>query len=628
MIFNFFKKKKSIDTSAIKNFNKALITIRDFIAFWEFEKARLAINEIIKKETESFNAYLNEIEEKNKQKEIKEFNKKIEKLKLLQKENQQKQEKHKIELEQKLKKEELKNVNQQIKQLVWKKEYFQALRLLNVFLESNSWDIKYAEFWSNWKKILTKNIEKQKLQKEKEIKNNAYLEAKQLIWDIKISNFDASKEIVPWDSLMNKLKKSVFFYYNFKKKLRDKKLYDEVNFLLTSNKQSDNLLLKSKIAAIHSWFSKKIYWEKVDWYEIFWQTHSADKISGDSMWYIENKNEYKFFIWDATWHWIKAWFIVSQLTKIFQDLSYKKDMFELSMTINNSLKQDLKSWNFITSVFFSINKKDNSNINVIWMWHEPLYLYKKSSWEVQKIIAWWLAAWIRLIKDVSQIKQKQINMEEGDILITYTDWIIEAKNQDWEMFGFDRLVAQFKKYSLLNYSLENINKNLMTDLEKFVWKSKMDHDDISILLFKKNKDYDFLNEKNKALDFLKEHWLTKKEINVVKWKTHKEALDDIKIYQKQNSLKNILKNLDYLYRIWELPKLKQECIRYIKEGYIHKKLNFYLKKSIENENFFKIKQKNKKVQDKYNVLMELYKKWEYDTVIMECSEIIQKDWNI
>lgn len=628
MIFNFFKKKKSIDTSAIKNFNKALITIRDFIAFWEFEKARLAINEIIKKETESFNAYLNEIEEKNKQKEIKEFNKKIEKLKLLQKENQQKQEKHKIELEQKLKKEELKNVNQQIKQLVWKKEYFQALRLLNVFLESNSWDIKYAEFWSNWKKILTKNIEKQKLQKEKEIKNNAYLEAKQLIWDIKISNFDASKEIVPWDSLMNKLKKSVFFYYNFKKKLRDKKLYDEVNFLLTSNKQSDNLLLKSKIAAIHSWFSKKIYWEKVDWYEIFWQTHSADKISGDSMWYIENKNEYKFFIWDATGHGIKAWFIVSQLTKIFQDLAYKKDIFELSMNINNSLKQDLKSWNFITSVFFSISKKNNSKINLIWMGHEPLFLYKKQTNEVQKIIAWWLAAWIRLIKDISQIKQKEISMEEWDILITYTDWIIEAKNLDWEMFGFDRLMQNFKKYSQLNYSLENINKNLMIDLEKFIWKSKIDHDDISILLFKKNKDYDFLNEKNKALEFLKEHWLTKKELNVIKWKTHKEALEDIKIYQKQNSLKNILKNLDYLYRIWELPKLKQECIRYIKEGYIHKKLNFYLKKSIENENFFKIKQKNKKVQDKYNVLMELYKKWEYDTVIMECSEIIQKDWNI
>lgn len=628
MIFNFFKKKKNIDTSAIKNFNKALITIRDFIAFWEFEKAKLAINEIIKKETESFNQYLNEIDEKNKQKEIKGFNSKIDKLKKLKKENEKKQEKYNIELEEKLKKEELKNVNQKIKELTWKKEYFQALRLLNVFLDWKSWDIKYAEFWSNWKKILTKNIEKQKSQKEKEIKNNAYLEARQLIWDIKISNFDASKEIVPWDTLLNKLKKSVFFYYNFKKKLRDKKLYDEVNFLLTTNKQTDNLLLKSKIAAIHSWFSKKIYWEKVDWYEIFWQTHSADKISGDSMWYIENKNEYKFFIWDATGHGIKAWFIVSQLTKIFQDLAYKKDIFELSMNINNSLKQDLKSWNFITSVFFSISKKNNSKINLIWMGHEPLFLYKKQTNEVQKIIAWWLAAWIRLIKDISQIKQKEISMEEWDILITYTDWIIEAKNLDWEMFGFDRLMQNFKKYSQLNYSLENINKNLMIDLEKFIWKSKIDHDDISILLFKKNKDYDFLNEKNKALEFLKEHWLTKKELNVIKWKTHKEALEDIKIYQKQNSLKNILKNLDYLYRIWELPKLKQECIRYIKEGYIHKKLNFYLKKSIENENFFKIKQKNKKVQDKYNVLMELYKKWEYDTVIMECSEIIQKDWNI
>ncbi len=51
-----------------------------------------------------------------------------------------------------------------------------------------------------------------------------------------------------------------------------------------------------------------------------------------------------------------------------------------------------------------------------------------------------------------------------------------------------------------------------------------------------------------------------------------------------------------------------DCIRYIKEGYIHKKINFYLKKALDNENAFKIGQKNKKMQDKYNVLKELLKK--------------------
>ena len=74
-------------------------------------------------------------------------------------------------------------------------------------------------------------------------------------------------------------------------------------------------------------------------------------------------------------------------------------------------------------------------------------------------------------------------------------------------------------------------------------------------------------------------------------------------------------------------QLKQEAIRYIKEWYIDKKINNYLKKALENENKYKIEQKNIKMQNKYNVLIWLYKKWDYDTVIKEVEDIILKDWN-
>jgi len=628
MIFNFFKKKKNIDTSAIKNFNKALITIRDFIALQDFDKADMAINEVIRKETDAFNIFILNLTEKQKKSEINSFNKKITALKKLSKINQENKLAYNKKLLERKQKEELKNVNNEIKEYIWKKEYYQAVRLLNVFLEWRTSDIKYAQFWTEWKKIINKKIEQQKKLEEKAIRNDAFREAKKLIWDIKIDNFDESKIINKEDSFLTKLKKSVFIYTNFKKRLRDKKLYDEVLFLLSSNDDKNKLILKSKLAAIHSWFSKKIYWERVDWYDIFWQTYSADKISWDSIWYSENKNDYKFFIWDATGHWIKAWFIVSQITKLFSDLSTKKGIKELSMEINNFLKQDLKSWNFITSIFFSISKKDKNNLEIVWMWHEPIFLFRKKIQDVEKIIPWWLAAWIRLMKSIDQVKSKIINMEDWDIAISYSDWIIEAKNDLWEMYWFDRLANKFKDLCLKNLTLENINKLLIADLKKFSWWKDLDQDDITIFLIKRSKEHDFLNDKNKALEFLTEQGLTKKQLRIIKWKTQKEALEQIKVYQKQNSLIIILKNLDYLYRIWELPKLKQECIRYIKEGYIHKKLNYYLKKAIENESFFKIKQKNKKVQDKYNVLKELYKKWQYDTVIMECSEIIQKDWNI
>jgi hypothetical protein len=55
-------------------------------------------------------------------------------------------------------------------------------------------------------------------------------------------------------------------------------------------------------------------------------------------------------------------------------------------------------------------------------------------------------------------------------------------------------------------------------------------------------------------------------------------------------------------------KLKQEAIRYIKADYIDKRINYYLKKAIDNEIKYRIEQKNSKIINKYNVLKELEKK--------------------
>ncbi|MDR0771876.1 MAG: hypothetical protein LBF15_02230 [Candidatus Peribacteria bacterium] len=55
-------------------------------------------------------------------------------------------------------------------------------------------------------------------------------------------------------------------------------------------------------------------------------------------------------------------------------------------------------------------------------------------------------------------------------------------------------------------------------------------------------------------------------------------------------------------------QLKEEATRYIKEGYISEKINYYLKKAIENETAYKVGQKEQKIQARYNVLKELFKK--------------------
>ena len=626
-MFNFFKKKKKeINTAKVRNFNNAMKIIEDFVSLEEFDKALRWIDEIIDKENKSFSIHIDKIKEKEKKKEINKFNKKIKKLK--DKKSQILNKKTKYEIKTKLKKIELEKnyLKKELPKKILSWDIKEATYLLNTFLSKNKDNVDCIKFVNSQKEKINKLLEKIKKQKEKSIKKNAYMEARELLWDIKVEKEQKKdkKDI----SLSNKIKYIFKSYINIAKTIKEKRLLNEVSFLIETQKYKNEWDLKSKLATIHSWISKEISWFNINWYDIYWKILWADKISWDSIWFHESKKDYTFFIWDATWHGIKAWFIITQLTKRFDDLVKKFSLEKICMEVNNSLKQELKSWNFITSVFFNIEKKDPSKIFFVWMWHEPMFLYKKKLNEIQKVIPWWLASWIRIIKDLSSIHKKTINLEDWDVLLTYTDGIIEEKNENSQMYWFERIQKKFKELAQKWYDTNSIYNQMVDDLKSFKWWISKFNDDVTLLVIKRDEKKQILKETKEIEDILEKQWLDKKLSKKMKWKNKEEIFEALKKEQKIKETKNIIRALDVLYKTWELPKLKQDCIKYIREWYIHKKINFFLKKSLENEENFKLKQKNKKLQDKYNVLKELYNKWDYETVIRECSDIISKDWNI
>lgn len=626
-MFNFLKKKKkNIDTSDIKNFNNILKIIEDFIVFEDFDKASKAIMEIISKENESFNYYIENIKEKEKSIEIKKFKQKLQKIEKLKILNDKKKKEYQIRSKQKKQKEEIKNLTNKVKEYLQEWNFDEAIYFVNTYLEKNSSDIKILNIWNNLKKTITKELEKYKDQKKKEIKKDTLKEAQALIWEITLTSSDIKKDN---NSFYQNIKNKFNFYLNFKKRYKEKKLLDDVNLLLQSKKEKDLAVAEAKLKLVHSWSSREIRDEKISWYDIYWKILWADKVTWDSLWVSSNKKEHIFFIWDATWHWIKAWFTIWQLNKYFWDFSKKLKLENLILEINNLLKQDLKSWNFITSIFFNINNEEKNKVFFVWMWHEPIFVYRNTTKEVEKIIPWWLAAWIRLIKDISNIKKKEIILNDWDVLIAYTDWIVEAKNSDWEMYSIDRIWKKLKEFSMYkNTSLEEIYEKFLLDLKTFTWWKWNYLDDVTILLLKRDKSKDILKTDSQVEELLLKKNIDKKYKKKFLWKTLEEIKWEIEKSQKENALKNIIKSLDLLYTTWELTKLKTESIRYIKEWYIHKKINFYLKKAIDNESIFKQKQKNQKIRDKYQVLNDLYKKWDFETVINEISNIISKNWNI
>ena len=620
--------RKDIDTKRINNFNRVIKAIKEFILLKEFDKAIFGIDEIIEKENKSFSKFIITIEnEKEKKNYIKNLNKRLRVLELLKLEARKQKEKYLENIKEQRLKVDKKNLEKNLKIHISKNEYDISTKILNDFFEKYKDDIKTIDYVNSRKKEIFSKMNKYKENQDKLIKNDTISEIKNLVWDI-VNEKDVENNNSEKYNFLSKTKKIFKKHFSLRKKIIDKKLLDEIDLLINSSDENKKNQVKLKLSNIHTWISKDISNKNINWYELYWKILWADKISWDAIWFSETKKDYTFFLWDATWHWLRAWLIITKLTKKFDEIAEKFSFSKICFDINNSLKQDLKSGNFITWVFFSIDKLKNDILNFVWMWHEPMFVYRKDINTIEKVIPWWLAAWIRLIKNKEDIKIKNIKLNDWDILICYTDWITESKNISWEMYSIERLWETFKKISNNNSNLKDIYEKIINDLKDFKWWSTNFYDDVSILLIKRDTKKDFIFEDTKIKDLLKQEWLETNISKKIKWKNISEIKKDIQKYRKEKELKNILKILDSLYKTAEYPKLKQECIRYIKDWFIDKKINFYLKKAINNEENFKNRQKNKKLQDKYNVLKELYNKWEYNTVMRETIDVISKEWNI
>ena len=635
-MFGFWKKKK-VDTNSIEAFDSALKAIDVFITLSEWKKARKAIEEIESKEKESLDYILEKLENKtdnewiNESEKIKlkkEFKKKQEELNKLKIELEEKERWYNKEIEEERFKIRFKKIEEEIEALMWAKQPDTALELLKKFLEENADNASVIKFYNSEKKKLLKVKEKVDKEKKEKIKLDAQAEAMSLIWETTNIKEKKDEEKKEEDlSFFAKLKIKLDFYKQIKERIKRKKLLDEINLLIEEDSKVNNEIAAKKLATVQKWMTKEID-TQMQWYELYWKIISREKISWDTFWFKDSSEKYNFFLWDATWHGIRAWFIITLLNRLFNKYAKWSSLWELTFEINNWLKQDLKSRNFVTWVFFEIFKDNISKINYTWMWHVPVFLYRKETWEIEKIPSWGLAAGIRIIKHYADIKIKELELNDWDILLTYSDWIVENKNSEWEIYWFDRLEKAFKKIAASWKDTVKIYEYIINDIKWFKWSELFD-DDATTIIIKRDTKKDIIDSGSEYLEKIKwKVWLNRNEVRKLYWKSIEDIEKELEVLKKRKETDRIIKILEWYYYTWEILRLKQEAIRYIKEWYIDKKINDYLKKAIDNEKKYKIKQKNTKAKNKYDLLEEVYKKWDYDTVISEIEEIIASDWDI
>jgi serine phosphatase RsbU (regulator of sigma subunit) len=631
----------SIKTQRIKAENvhtliDALRAIKWYIYLEEWNKVESALSHIVQKEQEAFDEFKHKIKddfpELQKQRKIFEKNKRI--ISKLQKEYEIKKIKYERKIEWDRFKVRFNSIKKEIKKLanLWKNN--EALNLLTHFLEDNKQRSAVVNFYSKEKKRILHNIQKGQKKDKKKIKDNADLDAIKLLWltlrdkrDKKQERSDKKNE-----KKQNSFLATLINKLNFQKWLREKygrkKLLDEVKILIEEEWKAKQEIAEKKLENIHKWLIKELEKTNMLGFDLYWKILGSDKISWDSFGFVETKHKYNLYIWDATGHGIKAWLIVSILSKTFQEQAPKEDIINLTYTVNNTLKENLQSKNFVTGMFFELDKNYKNVFNVSWMGHEPLLIYRAHTKKIERVIAWGLAWGIRLIKKIEDIKPKTLELNDNDVVITYSDWVLEAKWETGKIYGLEKLEQIFLSSAQANTDIKAIYYDIIDDLKLYRWGTSFE-DDTTMLMFRRNPLKDIVNADSEEIAEMKvKENLSRKDIKRLKWKSKWELEGILVEIKKEKHIQHIIVILKWLYMTWEFLKLKEEATRYIKEWFIHKDINMYLRKAINNEEKYRISQRNTKMENKYNVLVELMKKKDFNTVIQECNEIIATDWNI
>jgi sigma-B regulation protein RsbU (phosphoserine phosphatase) len=112
---------------------------------------------------------------------------------------------------------------------------------------------------------------------------------------------------------------------------------------------------------------------------------------------------------------------------------------------------------FVT-LFYAIVDTQARRLKYVSAGHNPPILYKKKTGEIQLLEADGIA--LGVLDDI-ELEEKEVSLEEGDIIVLYTDGVTEAMNVQDEEFGEERLIQVISdNHALsaneLNHKIEDV----------------------------------------------------------------------------------------------------------------------------------------------------------------------------
>lgn len=215
--------------------------------------------------------------------------------------------------------------------------------------------------------------------------------------------------------------------------------------------------------------------------DIVAKTKPAVELGGDNFDFITVGDNTFIYIGDVTGHGVPAAIVMTMVnTLIHTFVEIFDNAYEVVVKTNKQIKSRIKSTMFMTMLMYRWNHKEQK-MYYVGCGHEHVLIYRAGKGKCEVIATGGIA--LGMVPDNSKlIKELELPLEVGDVVILYTDGITEGRNMSGDMYKLDRLVKAVELYAA-QYSSDGIVNHVSQDYSRFV-EDHIQDDDVTLIAMK------------------------------------------------------------------------------------------------------------------------------------------------
>ena len=222
--------------------------------------------------------------------------------------------------------------------------------------------------------------------------------------------------------------------------------------------------------------------EAIEGLEIAGFMEPADEVGGDYYDVLQHKGMVKIGIGDVTGHGLESGMLMLMAQTAIRTLleSEESDPVRFLTILNQTLYGNIQRMDFDKNMTLALVNYADGVLKLSGQ-HEEMIVVR-SNGEVELIDTMNLGFPIGLDEDIADwIAEEEVKLNQGDIVVLYTDGITEAKDMDRELYGLERLVEVAKNSYQL--SAVEIREAIIEDVRKHIG-TQVVFDDITLVVLK------------------------------------------------------------------------------------------------------------------------------------------------